>query len=240
MSHVVLEDGRLRQAIVESVGKRDEGKLAVERPGSDDLFSRALGHRAIVYGPAPSLLDGKLDPSPSAARIRGVLRAANAPGVSVVVVVLPEGDGYASELDVLRRDGKPYLVIAAPPLLEEVGDVIASGAPHTLWLPSGGLLRTARVAEVAHAVAEALGAEEQGRIVEVLGEVSPAPTVFRRAAEIGANHVRVRHMTPWLHRLLRPVIRWWYGREPPALALLDRLFPRPATVAALSAASDGG
>ena len=89
--------------------------------------------------------------------------------------------------------------------------------------------------DVARAVAEALTCEDQGRVVDVEADPSPALMVFRRAAAACGKDVRVHDVTPWIHRLLRPLIRWLRGREPRALALLDRLFPLSTAVRALPA-----
>ena len=133
MSLLALERGCLREAIAKTLGHADPAGVALESPASTDLFTRAFGHHAIVYGPAPCLLDGKLDPSPDVDRMRNVLRAANAPGVALVVVVIPEGDAYQAEIDALRRDGKPYIIVRAPALLEEV----ANSSPPTAAKASG-------------------------------------------------------------------------------------------------------
>ena len=82
----------------------------------------AIECRAIVCTAAPSMLDGKLDPRPSPERMRTIVRAANAPGVKLVVVLVPSGEHYAEEELVLKKDGKPYVILRCPPLVEELAD----------------------------------------------------------------------------------------------------------------------
>ncbi len=98
----------IRQAIRAS---GEEVRVAAVGEPSD-LFMAALDCRAIVCTAAPNLLDGKLDPRPSPERMKTVVRAANAPGVRLVVLVVPSGDHYAEEELVLKKDG-----ITKPPAL---------------------------------------------------------------------------------------------------------------------------
>jgi hypothetical protein len=66
----------IRQAIR---AKGEEVRLAAVGEPSD-LFMAALDRRALVCTAASSLLDGKLDPTPSPERLKTIVRAANAPG----------------------------------------------------------------------------------------------------------------------------------------------------------------
>jgi hypothetical protein len=67
------------------------------RVDDPDLFMTAIGCRTIVGSAGLSLLDGKLEPSPSPERMRSAVGAANAPGVKLVVPAVPVGDCYADE-----------------------------------------------------------------------------------------------------------------------------------------------
>jgi hypothetical protein len=76
--------------------------------------------QCVVDAPAARLLDGFLDPQPDPARMRRALGAASAPGVGSIVVVVPIGRAYDTEIDVLRRHGKPFVIVESPLLFEEV------------------------------------------------------------------------------------------------------------------------
>lgn len=126
------------------------------------------------------------------------------------------------ELDVLRRAGKPYVVVSAPPLLEEIGATIAGDA-GTLWIPESGSIEAAHASDVARAVLAASESEYQGRVERVHGDQMDLATLFREAAGTSAREVRVRGVWPPLHRAIRPVARWLRRGEPPGLSLASEL-----------------
>jgi len=169
------------------------------------------------------LLDALHAPNPDARRAREALRAAHAPGVSLAVFVVPEGDGYREELDVLEQDGTPYMVVAAPALVEELGTTLPKHG--TLLLPRSGSMRAADACAVATAVREALTTEEQGRIVTVGAEASPA-TLFKRAAQLSSLRVRILALWTPLYRLARWLWRL-FRRPEPALYRELRLLASP-------------
>ncbi len=209
-----------------AIGRRlDEQAIACEvaPPDDEDLFEKALEQTALVYLPAPRMLDATPRSRPSTERARAVLAAANAPGVEVVVFVLPDGEGYTEEIDLLQRKGVPYVIVVAPPLLEEVGEDLAVERARTLWIPRGGGLEVSTVEQAARAVVDAIDCEEQGGAFPVPRETLDAETLFRRAAEL-QGEVRVRGVRPGVFRLVRPIARWVKRGEPAALALCDRLY----------------
>lgn len=229
---LLLSKSPLRKAIRELL--RSEGlACSLARPDADDLFEQAAGCETIIYAPSSTLLDGTLAGTPRPDRMRAVLGAANAPGCSTVVVVVPSTEAYEPELDVLRRAGKPYVVVVAPPLIEEVGARIAGDA-GTLWIPETGAIEGAHASDVARAVLDACESEYQGRVERVRGEQMDLATLFREAADASARKVRVRGVWPPLHRAIRPVARWLRGEEPHALSLasdLERACAAPARAA---------
>ena len=109
MALLLAPDGPLRDALRAALDGGDVRCAPFEHP---DLFGAALGTSAIVY--APNL---PADPE----RMRRVLGAANAPGVTLLVVVRPPGDDFEPEERLMRRDGKPYVVLAAPPDAPDLG-----------------------------------------------------------------------------------------------------------------------
>jgi hypothetical protein len=222
MALLVAEPGPLAQALEQQLAERDRS-LAIARPRDPDLFQRALGHRVIVYVPAASLLAEKLDPEPDVERIRSVLGASNAPGVRVLVAVLPEG--YHAEIDAIRRFGTPYVILESPPLLEELARAMTAEAGHTLWLPQRGRATFAKAEAVAREAIGAMDTEWQGRIVPVGGEVFGPKTLLERAAAAAGIRLRVRRISAWLYRWLGRLRRWLGSPVPASRALVDRLFP---------------
>ncbi len=209
-----------------AIGHRlDEQAIAYEvaPPDDEDLFEKALEHTALVYLPSPRMLDATLHPRPSTGRAQAVLAAANAPGVEVVVFVLPDGDGYDEEKQLLQRKGVPYVIVVAPPLLEEIAKDLSTDRARTLWVPRGGGLEVSTVEQTARAVVEAIDCEDQGGAFPAPRETLDAETLFRRATEL-QGEVRVRGVRPGVFRLARPIARWVKRGEPAALRLCDQLY----------------
>lgn len=219
---LVLAKTPLRKAIRSALRERGI-PMTSGRPDSEDLFERALDCDTLVYAPASNLLKGTLQPRPRPDRMRAVLRAANAPGCSTVVVVVPDVPSYQSEIDVLQSSGKPYVVVCAPPMVEEIGAQVASDGAGSLWIPRGGSVRASDARDVARAVLRASETEWQGRIETVESRETDLATLFRHAAESVGGRVRVHPVWPPLHRVIRPVARWLRRGEPRALSLASSL-----------------
>src|SRR5690242_9622453 len=100
MTLLLSEPGVLRNALATRLGC-SSSEVATPNDADADLFALATGKRVIVYLAAPNLLEASLEPKPEIARIRRALGASNAPGVESLVVLVPRGDGYRSELDTL-------------------------------------------------------------------------------------------------------------------------------------------
>jgi hypothetical protein len=202
--------------------------VGLEHP---DLFSCAVGRRAVVVLPTRNLLSAGLAQQTNCDTMKGVLRAAGAPGVELVVVALPAAPHFDGVVDAVERHGKPYVVLRAPGLLEEVAEALRpNDARHdrgTLWLPRAGEVPVARGSALADAVADALETEEQGRVRELSSESFDVAGLFAAASGLGGAPVRVRPVQPLVYRMVRPVARWLKGGEPPLLALADQLLARP-------------
>ncbi len=220
---LVAEAGPLRAAIVQGLAAAGL-EPSVVAPTDPDLWAAARNHQAVVYLAAASLLDGKARPEPSEERMAEVLGAAEAPGVEVVVPVFPMSDAYASEIQVMKRRGKPYAALRAEPLLEEIAQLVPDGV-GALYLPRCGTARYCRAEAVVRAVMAAIETEEQGRVSDIPSEQADAAAVVKLATASTRSPVRVRALWPWLFRLLRPALRWVSRGEERALRALAWLFP---------------
>jgi hypothetical protein len=224
MALLVVGDGCLRKAITDQLSENDVG-WAAAAADREDLFSEAVGHPAIIYGPAASLLDGRQQPRPSVDRIERVLHAAEAPGVEVIVLVLPEGEGYRAEIDAVARYGKPYVVLRAPLLIEEVAEELRAERRGSVWLPRLGQVSVGGATAVAEAVVAATGTDEQGRVIDLPGDEMDAAMLVHRAAERAGIGLRVHALRAWVYRIVRPVLRWLSPRHSIVYRLASRLFP---------------
>ena len=199
-----------------------------------DLFSYALGREAIVFVPASNLLSAQLGMDAGGGVVHDVLRAARAPGVGVVVAALPDAPSFDPIVDAIAREGKPYVIVRAPGLVEEVAETIRH-AEQTLWLPRIGRVPVSRGHALAEALVAALETEEQGRIVRVRSESFDVAGLFAAASDAIGGHVRVRGVTPFVYRVVRPVARWLKRGEPAPLAFADQLLARQAPARASAA-----
>lgn len=201
-------------------------------PDDPDLFAHAVGCGAIVFSPERSLLSARLAPAPGAhEHVADVLRAAGAPGVQLLVAVLADGPGFDAAREAIERRGRPYVILRAPGLLEDVSEALRSDA-GTLWLPRAGEVHVCRGGALSDAVAEALVTERQGCVVAVPGETFDVARLFATASELAGGQVRVRPVAPLMFRLVRPVARWLRAGEPPPLSLADRLLGAGGTASA--------
>ncbi len=199
-----------------------ETPFASTTPDDDDLFTKALGKKGVVYTPASRLLDGLLDPSPDPMRAQAAVGACRAPGVEVIVMVAPRTEAYALEEQVLKREGRPYVILRAPILIEEAAEVLRREPRRSVWLPRTGSVVATSVAAVIDAIVNALHTDEQGRVIDVPGETMSVAELFQRAASLPGGS-RVKAVSPFLHKLARPLARAVLGPEPAALRLADRL-----------------
>lgn len=211
-------EGPLEKALCAKLAETGE-EVRTAAASDDALFNKACGCRAVVYLPAPNLLEGRLRPEPSPHRIRAVLGATNAPGVGLLVVVVPAG--YHDEELALRKDGVPYVVLRSPPLLEEVAADPALGERCSVWLPRGRPVAVGSAARLASEILSALGQDSmQGATVDAPSETLDAAEVLRRAA---AHRVAVWTVPPVVDTIVRRVGRFFRVPEPPIVGLHGRL-----------------
>jgi len=213
-------DGPLARALQDKLA--DVGEEVRIAPASDDaLFNKACGCRAIVYAPAPNLLQGRLRPDPSPDRMRAVLGATNAPGVGLLVVVTPAG--YEDEELALRKYGVPYVIVRTPPLVEELETQPALQARCAVWLPRGRKVAVTSAALAADAIVRASRDDSlQGATVDAPSESVDAAEVLQRAAT-RARRASVRTVAPVLDAAVRRVGRFFHVPEPAIVTLHGQL-----------------
>lgn len=189
-----------------------------------DLFMEALDCRAIICTASPSMLDGKLDPSPSLDRMRTVVRAANAPGVKLVVVVVPAGESYSEEELVLKKDGIPYVILRCPPLVEELAEAANFHVTGSLWLARGKTTAISTASDLASTVVKALDEGSwQGATIEVPSEQVDLAEAIRRAARLAGARTEVRATSPTISSVYETLSGWLGLNRPPALTLYQRM-----------------
>ena len=227
MALVVSEQGPLWSAVTDAL--LSSGKhLATARPSDPDLFLLALDKQTIVYAPASSLLGGTLAPCPSRRRMQRVLRAARAPGVSLLVLLVPSAGGFAEEEALLRRSGKPYVVLRSPPLLDEIAEQMGTADHDALWVPRAGVAEATDADRLGAALLEAIDGGHVGSSIRVAGDTLGAPELFDRAANVFAMRgaeprLHIHAVWPPLYRLTRRMLKLLGRPEPAALELWDRL-----------------
>lgn len=189
-----------------------------------DLFMAALGCRAIVCTAAPNLLEGKIDPTPSPERMKTIVRAANAPGIRLVVAVVPYGDRHAEEEVVLKRDGIPYVILRCAPLVEELAEATNFHVSGSLWLERGRATEISTCADLATSVQKALeDGSLQGATVTVSAERLDLTEAIRRAASVAGARTEVRSAPAAVGAAYRALTGWLGISKPPALALYERM-----------------
>jgi hypothetical protein len=223
---IVADQGPVSDAVARAAEAL--GPVRWASADDEDLWLAAKGCRAIVYIPAPSLLGGRLEPSPDVERVQAVLAASNAPGVEVVVMVVPSRAGYEAEIRAIRKYGAPYVLLEPPVVLEEIGAALTSESHRSIWLPRSGVVPVTSADTLAAAVVAAVDTEEQGRFLPIPAAEVDVAEVFKEAAQTVCPEVKVHAVWPRLHRTVRPIVRWLRGGEPTALSLADRLLPAPA------------
>jgi hypothetical protein len=156
--------------------------------------------------------------------MRGIVRAANAPGVKLVVAVVPSGGRYEEEELVLKKDGIPYVILRCPPLIEELAEAANFHVTHSLWLAPGKTIALSAGAVLSAAVARALRDDSlQGATVEVAATPLEVAEVTRRAARIAGASTKVRTAPRSVSAAYQAVAKWLRVPPPPALSLCERM-----------------
>lgn len=217
-----VSSGPLGMAIAGALeGLGEQARTAA--PDDDDLFMKALGCRAVVHAPSPEILAGTLHPSPDPERMRCILSACNAPGVKLLVVVVPAGQAYEPVLQLVRQHGIPYVIVATPPLDDELSEKLAT-ENGALWLPKDAHARLSKRAAVHAAVTEALTSDEvQGRTVEVDAEQVALAAALRTAALSSGGAIAIHAVPRFVDRATRAVRGWLGMKDPPLRQVCNSL-----------------
>lgn len=216
-------NGPLGVAVRGAIQRLGEEARTVQADDAD-LFARAFDCRAIVAAAAPDLLDGRLTPSPSPDRMRAVVGAANAPGVRLVVLVVPASEAYAETELVLKRDGIPYVILRCAPLVEELAVATDFHVTRSVWLGRGRTIALSTAADLEAAVRQALAGESpQGDTLDVASAELDLAEAIQRAARAAGARTEVHATAPGVSSVLHKLSGWLGIAKPPALELYERL-----------------
>lgn len=193
--------------------------------GDDDLFTKALGHDTLVYVPARGLLDSRRREGPDVqARTREVLGAANAPGVSLLVTILPANAREDVLEAAIQRSGIPYFIVRSPALIEELKLELEGEVPDTVWVPQCGGVAFGDAKTLVSVVRHCLTDDRQGLVIELPSTVTDMPTALRRALSAGEN--RVIAVWPPIFQMGRIAARMMRGRDTRDVQVIDALLAR--------------
>lgn len=199
----------------------DESARRVDRDA--DLFAEAAGCRAIVYVPEPRLLDVGPRGAAGIARVGDVIRAAQAPGIERVVVVVPTAVRHTDDERSLREVDGCTLVRSAP-LIDELADATNLHTTRSVWLARGQDIELTTRSALARSIRAALLWNElRGVSVGVPSERMEMAEAMRRAAAIAGATVKVHATLPAVSRVVRMVYGCLGLRSPEAETLCDRL-----------------
>lgn len=217
---VSCSPGHVAAAVSDALERLDESARRAERGA--DLSAEAAGCRAIVYVPEPRLLEVGARGAAGIARVGEVMRAAQAPGIERVVVVLPAAAHPVEDERALRETDGCTLVRSAP-LVDELADATNLHTARSVWLARGRHIElTSRPALARSIRAALLWNELRGASVGVPSERMEMAEAMRRAAAIAGATVKVHATVPAVSRVVR-MLYGWLGVRPEAETLCDRL-----------------
>lgn len=218
---LVAEDGCVARMLCDGL---ERAGCVVTRAAThdEDLFARAADHDTIVYLPARSFLRASLGTEDLACPGVGeVLAAGVAPGVSLLVTVLPASAGPSIAEEAIQRSGIPYFVVRTPALAEELKVELAGEVPDTVWAPDCEGIALGDADTLLRAVLDCLVDERQGRTIELRATVTDVPTALRRA--LAGDERRVISVWPPIFQMGRVAARMMRGEDTPDVQLIDTL-----------------
>ena len=191
----------------------------------DDLFAKALDHDTLIYLPAKSFLHPpRLEGPRVEEEVRAVLGAANAPGVSLLVVVLPVRVQAELVEAAVQHSGVPYFIVRSPALIEELRHDLAGEVPKTVWAPRCDGAALGQADTLVRAVRGCLVDDRQGRTIELPATLTDIPSALRRVLSV--DEERVVAVWPPIFRMGRVATRMLCGHDAPYARLIDALLAR--------------
>jgi len=144
-----------------------------------------------------------------------VLRASNAPGVKLLVVVQPEGSSYDVEISSLRAYGIPYVIVRSAALLEEFSSSVNLRSSPSLWIARGQSVSLSSVADLAKTILDALSVDEyQGRTIDSSKLTMSLEQALEKCAALQGVAVHVHATSPFLSKLVSGLLRLFGRRQP--------------------------
>jgi hypothetical protein len=190
-----------------------------------DPFKQARGCRAIVYAPAPRLLDAAAGEIAVTGGIREVVRAAHAPGIERVVVIASPASFGKEDERVLEEDGVPFAIVRCAALLDELADATNLHTARSVWLPRGRVVELATRCALMATIRSALLRDDlSGSTIAVPALQLDIVEAMRRAAAIAGAAVKVHGTVPGLSSAMRRIHAWTHRRASLDVEVLcDRL-----------------
>jgi hypothetical protein len=155
---------------------------------------------------------------------REVLAAGNAPGVQLLVTVLPASSGVTIVEEAIQRSGIPYFIVRTPSLVEELKaelDELDGESASTVWAPACDGIPLGDADALVRTVCECIVDERQGRTIELPATIRDVPTAVRRA--LGGGERRVIPVWPPIFQMGRVAARMMRGRDTADVRLIDAL-----------------
>jgi hypothetical protein len=222
---VLCSPGHLCAAVKDALESLDEPSN--QYVPDVDLLAQARCCRAIVYAPDPRLIDAYGLTTPEPDRMNEVLRAARAPGVECLVVVVAAETPWQEEERLIRRSGVPFTIVRCAPLVDELADATNLHTARPVWLERGGDVELASRPALARAIQSALLFESlRGTTVVVPAVRMEIGEAMQRAVAVAGAAVKIHVAPPGIAASMRRLYTWLGAASLEVEALCDRLVRR--------------
>jgi hypothetical protein len=192
-----------------------------------ELAVQARHCRAVVYAPDARLLDAYGLTTPDPDRMHEVLRAARAPGVERLVVVVTTDMPWQEEERLIRSSGVPFAIVRCAPLVDELADATNLHTARSVWLERGGDVELASRPALARAIRSALLFESVcGTTIVVPAVRMDIGEAMQRAAAVAGAAVRIHVAAPGISASMRRLYAWLGVASLEVEELCDRLVRR--------------